>query len=110
MKHTLHLNQPLLEFAFHGEAEALVTETKPSRETVALVLSRFLQASRSMEPLKCLDWAVSLWNRQPIDLDEADYQALVKNLEEDKQLPRVVTGQILRALREEWEACKAARA
>ncbi len=106
----LNFSEPILDFVVEESANRANAVIKPGRDSLALIVSRWLQASRSIEPIKCLDWAITLWHGTSLEVDASDYDEIEKNLKADTQFPRILIGQILRAMRQSKEQAEAGKA
>lgn len=62
------------------------------------ILASSLANSAGGDSIKYLDWALKLYNGKPIHLDDADYIKLYKEVENNKQLTRLVNAQILQEM------------
>ena len=62
------------------------------------LLANSLVNNTGTDAIKYLDWALKLYNNETIQLDEADYSKLYKEIENNKQFTRLVIAQILQEM------------
>lgn len=52
-------------------------------------------ATESSAPIKYFDWALKLYNKQPLEVDSQDYEELKKFIKEHKRLFVIAQAQLL---------------
>ena len=62
------------------------------------ILANSLANGSGGDSIKYLDWAFKLYNGKSINLDDSDYTKLYKEVENNKQLTRLVNAQILQEM------------
>lgn len=69
-----------------------------SNSHMGKILANLLVNNTGKDAIKYLDCALKLYNNEAIQLDNADYKKLYKEVEESKQFTRLVTAQILQEM------------
>jgi len=62
------------------------------------ILANSLVNNTGADAIKYLDWALKLYNSEEIQLDDADYKKIYKEVENNKQFTRLVIAQILKEM------------
>jgi len=62
------------------------------------LLANALISSSGGDAIKYMDWSLKLYSGQSIELDDADYNKLYKEVENNKQFTRLVSAQILKEM------------
>jgi hypothetical protein len=66
---------------------------------ISKVLANALAQSNQLEPIKFFDWAVRLFNDGVLEVDDTDLELIVNFVKSNKGLSVLVSGQILKALK-----------
>lgn len=72
-------------------------EIEPAQNAAQLV-AHMISSLNKGNSIKLFDWALKLWNKETLELDEVDFQVLKGLIEEDQNLTILSKAQILKQL------------
>ena len=78
--------------------QMLTFKGEPDKMTLGEVLGEFLATETKGNTLKVYSWIMKLAAKQPLELDEADYQTLKSMVENSERLFVISKAQILEAI------------
>lgn len=97
----INLDRPVMDLS---DGEDAIAGMKPTTEKLSKTLGTMLKADPNGDALKFLGWAMDLYQKGRLEVDESDFKVLYEFVERNKQAWALVKGQLLRAFTEAKEA------
>lgn len=104
MKYKINLDRPVFDLVPESESKDCKKDTP---QKLGQALGLMLKSATDGDALKYLCWAIELFGKGQIEVDESDYQHLIEFVKNNKQTWALVKGQLLLAFAEAKQEKKA---
>lgn len=89
-----------MELDLNFNLKNLSGETLSEEAHAGKLLANILSSSNKGNSIKLFDWAITLWNKKPIKLDDTDKDILKAFIENSESLTNMSKAQLLRCLKD----------